>query len=217
MTTAGEVFRDDVGELTRLRERLAYFPEDVWLFKRSSQWRSIAEEQSYFGRAGSVEDELGSRVLVARMVEKLMRLAFLIERKYAPYPKWFGKAFDNLDCASDLMPILTAALDATDWEQREKHIAFATRCLAEEQVSRKIPGAILPKIGKLHNRPTHFVDSGVIFEALWAEISDDTIKSLNPLGGPDQYISSNYVLAVPNLSRNAAKTLLQGILLAPDR
>lgn len=35
--TAGYVYRDDVGALTALRQRLAYFPRDVWLYKLASQ------------------------------------------------------------------------------------------------------------------------------------------------------------------------------------
>ena len=36
------------------------------------------------------------RIVTARMAEKLMRLCFLIERRYAPYSKWFGAAFSRL-------------------------------------------------------------------------------------------------------------------------
>ena len=32
----------------------------------------------------------------------VMRLCFLIERRYAPYSKWFGTAFSQLDAASDV-------------------------------------------------------------------------------------------------------------------
>jgi len=42
--TAGAVFHDDDGRLTALRERLAWFPRDVWLYKLAAQWRRIAEE-----------------------------------------------------------------------------------------------------------------------------------------------------------------------------
>ncbi|NTU80855.1 MAG: hypothetical protein HGA45_15995 [Chloroflexales bacterium] len=31
-----------------------------------------------------------------------MGLCFLIERHYAPYPKWFGSAFQRLACAAEL-------------------------------------------------------------------------------------------------------------------
>ena len=106
--TAGAVFHDDDGRLTALRERLAWPPRDVWLYKLACQWRRIAEEQAFVGRTGMVGDELGSRVIAARLVRDAMRMAFLIERRYAPYPKWFGSGFARLPCAAELAPILDA-------------------------------------------------------------------------------------------------------------
>ena len=90
--TAGAVFHDDDGRLTALRAALAWPPRDVWLYKLACQWRRIAEEQAFVGRTGMVGDEIGSRVIAARLVRDVMRMAFLIERRYAPYPKWFGAA-----------------------------------------------------------------------------------------------------------------------------
>jgi hypothetical protein len=49
-------------------------------------------------------------VLVARLVHDLMRLCFLLERRYAPYPKWLGTAFARLEVAATIGPLLAAAL-----------------------------------------------------------------------------------------------------------
>ena len=40
--TSGAVFNDDDGRLTQARARLAYFPDNVWLYKIACQWRRIA-------------------------------------------------------------------------------------------------------------------------------------------------------------------------------
>ncbi|WP_418883938.1 DUF4037 domain-containing protein [Allorhizobium ampelinum] len=66
--TGGAVFHDDFGELASLRKRMAYFPRDVWLYKLAAQWGRIAEERAYVGRAGDAGDDIGSRVIAARMV-----------------------------------------------------------------------------------------------------------------------------------------------------
>jgi hypothetical protein len=44
-------------------------------------------------RAGFVGDELGSALIGSRLVRDIMNLCFLLEKQYAPYPKWFGTAF----------------------------------------------------------------------------------------------------------------------------
>ena len=72
----------------------------MWLWQLACQWRRIAKEEPFPGRAAEAGDQLGCRVLVARLVRDVMRLCFLLERRYAPYPKWLGTAFARLDSAA---------------------------------------------------------------------------------------------------------------------
>jgi hypothetical protein len=208
LVTAGAVFRDDLDELTALRDRLDYFPRDVWLYKLAAQWGRIAEERAYVGRTGDVGDEIGSRIIATRMVENLMRLSMLIERHYAPYPKWFGTAFARLDCAADLTPVLQQALSARDWKNREIALFEACRYLAELQIKRNVPGAIAPVAGSLYSRPYRFIDSLKIGQALKAAIVDDDVRSLPDCGAADQFISSNYVLSAADYTWAATTAIL---------
>ena len=89
--TSGGVFHDDVG-LQGMRDRFSYFPHDVWLLLLAAGWNRIGQEEHLMGRAGFVGDELGSVIIASRLVRDIMRLCFLMERQYAPYPKWFGTA-----------------------------------------------------------------------------------------------------------------------------
>jgi hypothetical protein len=57
------VHRDDDGELGGLRQHLAYFPQDVWLYKIACQWVRVGQEQAFVGRCG---DDIGSRIITAR-------------------------------------------------------------------------------------------------------------------------------------------------------
>ncbi len=98
--TAGAVFHDPERVLGRLREKLAWYPDDVWLWLMACQWRRIGQEEAFVGRTAEVGDELGSRVVAARLVRDLMRLCFLQERRYAPYGKWLGTSFRGLPTAA---------------------------------------------------------------------------------------------------------------------
>jgi hypothetical protein len=64
------------------------------------------------------------------LVLELMRLCFLMERQYAPYSKWFGTAFSGLACASTLSPILSTAVRADTWRERENALIAAYREVA---------------------------------------------------------------------------------------
>jgi hypothetical protein len=97
--TGGEVFFDAQGELDIIRKKFAYFPEEVWLYLVACQWQRIAQEEAFMGRSGEVGDEVGSRIITARLVLDLMKLCFLLQKTYFPYSKWFGTAFSRLKCS----------------------------------------------------------------------------------------------------------------------
>lgn len=208
MVAAGAVFRDDLGELSALRDALRYFPQDVWLYKIAAQWNRIAEERAYVGRAADAGDELGSRVIAARMTQNIMRLAMLLERRYAPYPKWFGTAFSRLTCAADLAPLLEQVLNAWTWREREERISSAVRFLARLQLALEVPGALAPEEGTLLQRPYRFIDTGKLSDGVSSEIADEKLRKLPMFGGADQFLG-NFVLAVPSWSNSAASALFE--------
>ncbi len=107
--TAGEVFHDGLGTLEPLRRRLAYYPHDVWLYLLASGWQRLGQDEHLMPRAGLLGDELGSSLIGARLVQGMMHLCFLMERRYAPYSKWLGTAFGELACAGALRPLLWRA------------------------------------------------------------------------------------------------------------
>ncbi len=145
--TGGAVFHDDDGRLTAMRQRLAYLPRDVWLYKLACQWRRIAEEQAFVGRTGLSGDEVGSRVIAARLARDVMRTAFLVERRYTPYPKWFGTAFAQLPAAAELAPLVARTLAASDWRTREAALAASYLALGRLQLNRGLPGRFEPVTG----------------------------------------------------------------------
>src|SRR5262249_32680327 len=121
--TAGEVFADPIGDLTRLRELLAFYPLDVWLYVMAGHWERVGAYEHFLGRTGSRGDEPGSRLLAATLVRDLMQLAFLQERRYPPYAKWLGTAYATLGRPEQRA--LEAALAAPDWQTREDALVSA--------------------------------------------------------------------------------------------
>jgi hypothetical protein len=61
----------------------------------------------------------------------MMRLCFLMERRYAPYSKWFGTAFQRLDCYPQIAPRLQAILAAGTFAEREAGFSQVYPLLAE--------------------------------------------------------------------------------------
>ena len=116
----GAVYHDEHGELAALRRSVSWFPDDVWRWLIACQWHRVAQEEAFTGRTAEVGDDLGSRLVAARLVRELMRLVFLFSRAYWPYTKWFGSAFAELPLASGLQPLFTRVLEATRGAARER-------------------------------------------------------------------------------------------------
>ncbi len=94
--------------------------------------RKHEQAEERLKRCAEVGDELGSRVVAARMVRDVMHLAFLIEREYMRYSKWLGTAFSRLRIAPRLEPALLDALAATGCPSRERALSAAYEIVAAE-------------------------------------------------------------------------------------
>jgi hypothetical protein len=157
---AGEVYHDDVGEITALRARFGWYPHDVWLYLLASGWQRIGQEEHLMPRAGSVGDELGSALIGSRLVRDIMNLCFLLEKQYAPYSKWFGTAFQRLHSAKELGPLLWRAQQASTWSERAEALARAYEVLARMQNALRI-GRTLPATVSLFYDRRHHPDNCV--------------------------------------------------------
>lgn len=205
--TAGAVFRDDDGRLQQARQRLAYFPDDVWLYKIACQWRRIAEEQAFVGRTGQAGDDLGSRVIAARLVRDVMRMAFLLERRYAPYAKWVGSVFARLPLSSALSPHLQRAVRAEHWTERGEALAAAYLELAKRQNALGI-APFEPIIGPYFGRPFVTINTDDAVASAMAAIADPQLRALPVMGSLDQVSDLTPLLEDPGRSQRAMQAIL---------
>ena len=195
---SGRVFHDGLGRLEPIRAKLHYYPHDVWLYLLSAQWRRISQEEPFTGRCGQVGDEIGSCLVAARLVRDLMRLCFLMERQYAPYIKWLGTAFARLDCADHLTPIFMRVLDATSWQEREKHLSSAYEFVARMHNDLGITDPLPTQVSRFYDRPFQIIHADNFADAIRAAITSEQVRALPAnLGAIDQFVDSTDVLSYP--------------------
>jgi len=200
--TKGRVFVDGLQELKPIRQKLAYFPHDVWLYLMAMQWVRIGQEEHFVGRTGFVGDEIGSQLLAGRLVHDVMLLCFLMEKRYAPYPKWFGTGFGELECAAILAPILEAILSVSNWQARENQLCSAYQFVANRHNQLNITPPLATECVPFHERPFHTIDAERFATAIKQVIQDPTILAIKSnVGSIDQFSNSTDLQSYPALHR----------------
>ena len=85
----GEVFFDNYGEFTRIRERLAYFPEDIRLKKLAGNLLLMGQSGQYnYWRCVRRGETAAAQLAVYEFVKSAMNAVYLLEKRYMPYYKW---------------------------------------------------------------------------------------------------------------------------------
>ncbi|MHA2368553.1 MAG: DUF4037 domain-containing protein [Candidatus Hodarchaeales archaeon] len=194
----GRIFHDGLGELQSIMEKLSYYPHEVWLYLFSAQWQRISQEEPFMGRCGQVGDELGSRLVGSRLVYDIMKLCFLMEKQYAPYIKWFGTGFSQLQSAKVLTPILEDVFEATSWKERQEFLTQAYEIVARMYNDLGITKPMKAKVSNFHNRPFLIIQAEEFAATIYEIIQDTEVLSLPKLlGGIDQFVNSTDVLSKP--------------------
>lgn len=208
--TAGAVFHDGLGVLEPVRAELAWYPHDVWLYVLACQWKRLSQEEAFVGRCGEVGDELGSAVVASRLVRDLMRLVLLMERRYPPYSKWLGSAFARTRDAGVLVPMLGSVLAATDWKEREAHLARAYETIAALHNALGLTEPVDPATRSYHGRPFLVLHAERFANALAARIADPALRRLPLIGSADQHADSTDLLGRGELTRATIQAALTG-------
>ncbi|MET0714170.1 MAG: DUF4037 domain-containing protein [Mycetocola sp.] len=203
--TAGEVFTDSAGALSRIREQLTWYPDDVWRYVLAADWARIRQELPFVGRAGVLGDDTGSRLIAARVGVAIMRLGFLLERRWPPYSKWLGTGFSTVPGAGDARRALARALAAGRWQDREAALADALTVLHDLQRERGLPGADAV-VGPFYERP--FLGLGPVPDALLNSITDERVRALPPGVGSIEQVSDNVDVLTSPTRRRAMMTAM---------
>jgi hypothetical protein len=208
--TGGQVFHDGLGELGPVRTALAWYPHDVWLYVLTSQWRRIAQEEAFVGRCCQVGDDLGARLVAARLVRDLVRLCLLMERRYPPYSKWLGTAFSRLDCAGSLGPIFASAERADDADELQRHMTAAYEAVAARHNGLGITQQIDTRTRPFWNRGYPVILADRFVTAIHHEIRTAPLRDLPLIGSIDQFVDSTDVLGRTELARAVTTAALRG-------
>jgi len=193
--TKGAIFHDGLDDLRPMQAALSSYPDQVWRYRLAAQWARVGEMVAFVGRTAEVGDTIGSCLTAALLVRDVMHLAFLMERQYAPYEKWFGTGFSRLACAPVLGPHLERALAANSFAEREAGLADAYRVITRMHNDLALTPPMPTEPVDYFGRPFLVIFAGEFAAAIQATITDPAVLALpNEAGGIDQFADSTAVL-----------------------
>jgi len=183
--TSGKLFIDMLN-VSDIRKNLSFYPHDVKMYLIASQWALIAEEQAFVKRCGDCNDEIGSKIICSRIVERLMRLCFLYKDKFAPYSKWFGTGFNHLEINKDIKKEIITALSANSIIAREKHLVKAQMLVAQAHNESCVTESINIQVAKYYDRDIDVIYADKIAEKVRDSIKDIRMKQYPLIGSLSQ-------------------------------
>jgi hypothetical protein len=169
---SGEIFHDGLNQLNAVRITLQYFPDQIWILKMISLWNEVSELFPLMGRTGSSGDNVGSQLICNKLGEIGMRLLFILNRKYAPYPKWFGRKFqEELDSDGAYVSLLEQVFYSPSWQDRQNAlINFYIKIGHQFNDLHLIPPITFAK-KKFFTRSHYILDCGNLLQELTALLS----------------------------------------------
>lgn len=151
--TDGAVFFDALGEVTRIRERLSRYPEDVRRKRLAGHLLLMGQAGQYNYSRCLAHGESGAAQLAAgEFVRSALAALFLLNRRYQPYYKWCFRALRSLErgaaLAEPLEELLSTGNDAARRARKEAlvgQIAEAVVALLREQALTGLAGCELER------------------------------------------------------------------------
>lgn len=116
MATNGEVFKDELGEFSKIRQGLKnYFPEDLRIKKIAGKAAVMAQSGQYnYPRCTKRGENVAAFFALAEFMEKTANMVYLLNKKYMPFYKWAHRGLKNMPILPQIYDIMKEIEAETD-------------------------------------------------------------------------------------------------------
>lgn len=147
----GELYFDNLGEVTLIRASLAEYPADIRLKRLAGQLLLMGQAGQYnYGRCLRHGETAAAQLAAHEFVKSALSAIFLLNRRYQPYYKWSFRALRALpklgNLASPLETLISTPNGPEDIPAKERIIeetALAVASLLREEGLSDLPGGEL--------------------------------------------------------------------------
>ncbi len=106
--TNGKVFRDDLGEFSRIRNALLkHYPEEVRVKKIAREATLMAQSGQYnYARMYGRGDSVTALIALSEFMKHTMMMVYLLNYRYAPFYKWMHRGMEHMAILPQIRDIL---------------------------------------------------------------------------------------------------------------
>lgn len=148
----GKIFTDPYGEVSRIREGLHYFPENIRRKKLAGQLLLMAQAGQYnYQRCLKHGETAAAQMAVFEFVKSAMSVIFLLNGVYQPYYKWGFRALRQLERLSldaEVMEYLITSDNDENAEEKYRAIEDIASDVIDELTDQGLTKAICGDLEK---------------------------------------------------------------------
>lgn len=129
--TNGEIFMDNYGLITEVRNRLSYYPRDIMLKKLAGQILLMAQSGQYnFARCVKHGETGAAQMAAFEFVKASVSVIHILNRRYQPYYKWAFRSLRELEKMADAERVLEDIITSGNGPDRaeDKYYAMEDIC-----------------------------------------------------------------------------------------
>lgn len=151
--TNGEVFVDNSGEFTRIREYLkSGCPKRIWYLKLAEAAARFAQSGQYnYSRMQKRGDMVTARLMLAEAVKEALKLLYYAEGEYPPHDKWLFRGLKGKEKYQQALGLIEKLMLGDNGPEKsptgEASMAAAVERLLTDEVSQE-PEVLLEKLGE---------------------------------------------------------------------
>ncbi|MCR5292906.1 MAG: DUF4125 family protein [Eubacterium sp.] len=189
--TNGRIFRDDLGEFTRVRKRfVSFFPERLYVMKVAETVTRLGQAAQYnYKRAAVRGDAVSASLERDKAVRYTLYAVYLFNRAYHPHDKWMRKGIESFILLPELGYLLDdlVRLDVMDISANERYLELICKdiiAVIKEEGLVYGYSTFLPDYAAGFNRRIELMDKSVPeLAAMIARLEFDTFDKVRNKGG----------------------------------
>lgn len=138
--TNGEVFCDEAGQFSEIRERLAYFPDEVRLKKLAGHLLLMGQAGQYnYNRCIARGETAAAQIAIFEFAKSAVHCIYLLNKAYMPYYKWWFKGIERFSVlgglAEDLEHLISSGNTEKEVKEKSDNIERICAAVSEELLS----------------------------------------------------------------------------------